>query len=269
MSKQTANGERRTANGKNALRRNDERLDLIESFAFAVRRLPFFWNAERVLAAVLIIDLIAVMAALFMGGFPEELFDEGQIMTFYSAAQLLIVFYMTRKVFFERSEGRLDLKDWKKPFFVWYLVSMGFLYLTLDEVLLLHESFDDLIHWFFGMKETALSDRIDDIIVILYAVAGLAVLYRYRVEIKRYKKAFPLLAFGFLFFFVSAAFDILTNQEDVIVGYFNFSQTLFLRLNGTEEGFKIMAEGVFIGLFYKCREIAKSIKTEKAQREDL
>jgi hypothetical protein len=214
---------------------------------------------KRYLAIVLIIDLIAVVGAMLMGETPAELFDEGEVMTFFSAIQLIAIHRITRRVFLNSSENRINLKDIKKGYFIWYLISMGFLFLTVDEILLIHENIDEVIHWILGMKETALTDRIDDIVVGCYGLVGLAVIYYYRDEMKKYKEALPYLIAGFILFFLSVCLDILTNREDILP-MFNIDHSLFLWLNGLEEGFKTIAEGVFIGTAFKCYEISNLLR---------
>lgn len=64
---------------------------------------------------------------------------------------------------------------WRDPSVVWAIIASGFLFLAADEVLRIHENLDQLIHYVFGLKETNLTDRIDDLIVGMYGLVGIGV----------------------------------------------------------------------------------------------
>jgi hypothetical protein len=221
----------------------------------------------KILGLIILFDLIAVTIALLMGETPGQYFDEGQPMTWLSVAHLLAVYRISWNIFLYKTEGnfvwmdrkspQFILKGWKSQNFLWFCIALGFFYLSLDELLLIHENIDTFIHWIFGMKETLLTDRIDDIVVGLYGLGGLAVLFYFREELKKYRKVLPLLTFGFFIFCLSVVLDIITNQEDILVGDLGMSEKLYFWLSGMEDAIKIIAEGVFVAVFYRCFEITK------------
>ncbi len=220
-------------------------------------------SGERVFWGVLIINVAAVALAIMFGDPPAALFDEGGAMTFFSVAQLLMVFGLTRRTFLLRSaqvsNGNIRLRDWRKAHFVWAIIAAGFLYFALDDLLLIHENLDRLAHWVFGLEENALSDRLDDLILVFYGLLGVAVLILYRVELLRFRRPWPYLALCLSLFALTAALDILTNRDDILIGYFHLSERLFHSTEVAEESLKTLAVGAFVGIAYQCREMAKQM----------
>ena len=48
---------------------------------------------------------------------------------------------------------------------------------------MIHESIDNGIHYVLKLRETAITDRLDDIIIGIYGLGGIGILYYYRDEI--------------------------------------------------------------------------------------
>ena len=89
------------------------------------------------------------------------------------------------------------------------------LFLAVDEVARLHESFDRSVHRNFGLQETVLSDRLDDAIVLGYGVLGVMVLYAYRTELAAYREVLPLVTCGVTLFVFMQGLDTVGNRADV------------------------------------------------------
>jgi hypothetical protein len=143
----------------------------------------------------------------------------------------------------------------------WALMGFAFAFLAVDEAARIHENAALWIRRGLDLGETAFSSRLDDLIIAAYGVAGLAVLWRYRAELARFRPAWPLLAAGFVLLFAMVAMDLLTNRKDVIphlVQDASLSRRILLWGAVAEEMFKVLAEGFFIGAFHACRELARS-----------
>lgn len=97
--------------------------------------------------------------------------------------------------------------------FLWRFLGWAFVFLALDEALQIHENLDKLIHIILAMDETAWTDSIDDVILLSYGLAGLAILVRCRAEVFRVPAARRYLALAFGLFLVSVVFDVLTNRK--------------------------------------------------------
>jgi hypothetical protein len=79
---------------------------------------------------------------------------------------------------------------------IWLLISCGFAYLALDEAFSFHERIDGCVHRFFSIDETSITDHGDDLIVLLYGIAGAIVLIYHRSELKSLTAFRGLLALG-------------------------------------------------------------------------
>jgi hypothetical protein len=208
-------------------------------------------SAARVLAICLTVNLLASLLAAVMGyhaGNVEKHFLEHRFITYLSFAQLLLVAWLALRVFVNRAEGGFS---WRAPQAVWLLVALGFVFLAADELAVLHEWMDHRIHDLMGMAETGITDRIDDLIIVAYGLAGVGVLCAYRREIRRFDGAMPYVAGGFAFLVLMVAFDIVSNRPD-LVPYPN----LLPSLGAAEDTLKLVTECFLIAAAYRCTIIA-------------
>ncbi len=135
---------------------------------------------RSVLILLLILNSLAIgLAIIIYKNTGYNHFGEKGFITILSAVQLLVVSMLSYKIYQARGMmGRSSF--WRDPSVVWAIIASGFLFLAADEVLRIHENLDKLIHYVFGLKETNLTDRIDDLIVGMYGLVGIGVLIAYR-----------------------------------------------------------------------------------------
>ena len=105
----------------------------------------------------------------------------------------------------------IESVGWEKR--LWLLISGAFIYLALDDSLLIHERIDKRIHKIFQIQETKLSDALDGVIVLLYGVASIVVIVVFRHVLKEYPGSFTYLGIAFFFLFAMIGLDLL---EDVL-----------------------------------------------------
>ena len=211
------------------------------------------------LLSLVYVDFLAVLLALGLGFAwyqnPTAYTGEGDPITWLSFAHLLVTGGLAGGVFYCRTGGGLDLAVWRQPAFVWLLMALGFLFLAIDEVAKVHESLDRFVHRLLQRPETALSDRLDDAILLGYGLVGVAVLYAYRSELISYRAVLPLVICGFVLFLFMGLLDALVNRPDVFL-FMGISQegsdSLGKWIGGVEEGLKILAEAAFLGAAYTC-----------------
>ena len=211
------------------------------------------------LLSLVYVDFLAVLLALGLGFAwyqnPTAYTGEGDPITWLSFAHLLVTGGLAGGVFYCRTGGGLDLAVWRQPAFVWLLMALGFLFLAVDEVAKVHESLDRFVHRLLQRPETALSDRLDDAILLGYGLVGVAVLYAYRSELLSYRAVLPLVICGFVLFLFMGLLDALVNRPDVFL-FMGISQegsaSLGKWIGGVEEGLKILAEAAFLGAAYTC-----------------
>ena len=218
---------------------------------------------SRFLLRLVSIDLLTLTLALGMGsvlhGDPSAYTGEGEPVTWLSFAHLLASGGLAGVVFRLRTHGRPPLCGWRDSRWLWPILAFGFLFLVVDEVARLHESFDRSIHRTLGMQETALSDRLDDAIVLGYGVLGVAVLYVYRTELAAYREVLPLVTCGVTLFVFMQGLDTVGNRADVFraVGVPDEGIAILRSwLGGIEEALKICAEATLLGSVYTCTFIA-------------
>jgi hypothetical protein len=146
--------------------------------------------------------LVAVL--LWLGvrqrGIASWHFHEGHPGTYYSGLLLVaagaLAFAVARKA--TREMARF-----------WRVAAIGFLFLSLDELTLVHEGVDKWIHVRLGWPDDdPITDHIDDVILLLYGAVALVWAFRYRATLLRMRWATLLLVAAFVVFLVMALLDI-------------------------------------------------------------
>lgn len=208
---------------------------------------------------LIVIDILLITFSVIIPDDPKTYFKEFHIITWISAVKLLSISYLTWKTYKKRAIQTLN-SAFSSQIKIWFLISAGFLFLFLDEVALIHENIDKAIHIIFSMQETGLSDRLDDLIVIIYAIVGIFILHKFKDEILRFKNAIPYIVVGFFFLIIRTVIDILTNRADIIPKFIKNEELLLTTSNflAVAEGSgKLLAETFFIVAFYYCLVSAK------------
>lgn len=206
---------------------------------------------RHLLLWILVINGAVVALGLVLGllaGDIDHHFDEGHLVTWASVVQLLVIAGLSFRMLAIRRRtfvGRL----WTSRRFFWALVAVGFLLLAVDDASQIHETADRQIHSALAMEESGLSDRLDDVIVGIYALVGLAVLFHYRAEWRPYSDALPFLRAGILLVFVMIGLDLLTNRTDIVFGVVadgDVAGRIYASLAVAEDALKLFAEGLFV-----------------------
>jgi len=197
---------------------------------------------------VLSLNLTAVILGLLVYWRTEySLFSEGGVITLVSVFQLGVIARLSWKIMQTRGAAGW-LPVWREPNTVWWLIAIGFVFLAADELLKIHESIDTLIHYVFDLEKTAITDRIDDILVGIYGLVGIGVLIVYRKELKPFGEAILYLVAGFTLMFAMVALDVITNKKDILVLFFQRDTATVLRswLSLVEDSLKMLAEAFFL-----------------------
>ncbi len=222
--------------------------------------------AKHTLYKVLSLDVLAI-AATFILSAPfqkvSQQFDDGGFITYFSVIQLFILSYFMHQVFKLRAQS--FKRPWKSPALVWAVFSLGFSFLALDDWLMIHELVDKTIHKVWLIQETAVSDRIDDLIVGLYGLIAIGIFVRYRYELKKYKVVMPYVITGFVCLFLMVGIDTVTHRNDILLTVFSAELTgkIMSWAFVLEESFKIISEGLLIVAAHTCLKIARRIYARK------
>ena len=220
-------------------------------------------TAKRFLVLVVLIDLF-ILFSLFLTSsniveLDKNFTSERGPLTSISFVQLIVCALAAWNIFKVRASGPITIKS---SFLVWLFISIGFIFFAFDEICLFHENIDFKIHSLFHIKETNLTDRIDDILIGVYALVGLFILNVYKKEVRLYKKVLPLFITVVISAFVMVGLDLLSSHSDVFMFFLhniNLSYMLKYWCGIFEEGLKIITEGLMIGLFGYCYSIAKKV----------
>ena len=206
--------------------------------------------STKTLLKVLLSFEIAVIALAVLVGQAldirvETAFGERSPITWLSVFQLLVVGTLALYMLHLRRED-LHLKFWQAPALVWAVIGLGFIALAADEKFLIHENLDLYIHSILNLRETVWTDKIDDVLIGIYALTGVGIVLLNRQELKRYQNTQTLIIIAFAFLFLTIVLDTLTN------GFTFIPTSVQPWLKVGEEGFKILSEGMFIGFVYQC-----------------
>jgi hypothetical protein len=215
------------------------------------------------LLVILLIDAAAIIAPLLLVSNPRPHFvDEGGFITRLSFFHLYAIGCMSASLYTIRREASAR-KGWREPYWLWFFVAFGFMFLALDEILEIHEYLDMYLHSALHLQETMLTDRLDDIIPALYGLPGLAVLVLYRVELLHYRCLLPLVLASGVLASVSVALDLLTNFDAAGRALLPpFIAAVFWELTMVEEISKLLAGAVFLGGMFRALEIASTLHLE-------
>ncbi len=215
-------------------------------------------SAKRVFWSVIGFDLIVVLLTVYLEmTTPLQFFKEGYPMTWLSAFHLGLCGWTSWLAFKVRlpEAAKQNWKYWLKnrsnPSYIWLIMAIGFLFLAVDELVMLHELMDLVIHWVFQIQESPLTDRLDDFIVLGYGAVAVATLFMYWAEVKQYRIALPFLIMAMTCVFLMVLFDAITNQNDIVPLIFGGdSDKIYNNFKLFEEGLKIWAEGFFLLAFF-------------------
>lgn len=214
-------------------------------------------NIKTFTLRILLVNLIVSIIAFILGkGFPKD-----ALITVFSFFQLLFISFISWKIYKARNNGSNHI-TFNASYLIWAIIALGFFYLAIDEVVELHEELDKFIHKIFHINQTGITDRIDDLIIGIYALIGVGIMIYYKNELIKYREIFPLLFTGMVFVVLSIVFDALTNRKDILQIIFEgkmFVEDLHQQLKIVEDSIEIFAEGIILCSFYWCLQISKTL----------
>ena len=210
---------------------------------------------RRIFKQVIALNTMAIVGTVVVSAPFESVyrqFEDGGFVTYFSVIQLFIISYFACKLFKLRSQPFEH--PWRSSAAIWGVISLGASFLALDDLLMIHEWLDKVIHGIGQFEETALTDRIDDFIVGGYGLITLGLLTYYRQELKKYSRALPHVVIGFTLMFFMVCIDAITNRDDLLLTIFSPETTAGIMswIFIPEEGFKVFSEAFFIIAIHLC-----------------
>ncbi len=216
----------------------------------------------KIIAVNLLMIGAMMIRAILKQRSPMRYFGEMGIITWFSCVQLLILAGLSWKIYRIRKLAEGEYQGKHPPQMLWKIITIGFVFLAVDEVAQIHETTDTLIHWLFQIPEENQFLQLDGVIVASYTVVSAYVLYFFRDEFKRYKPAFYLFILGFFFKVIMVTIDITTDDESLFSFWLSdpkLHKFVYDWVQAVEDSFKLLAEAAFISAFLVCVQIAKRI----------
>jgi len=207
----------------------------------------FSWNFAAIAAAI---------AIHYQGG--RDPFGERGFITFLSSAQLLAIAGLNYQIFRVKKATTRGVTP--SAHRLWQILALGFVFLAADEFFAIHEVTDLFIHDVFRLQETAMTDRIDDLIVGLYGLVGLGMVWHHRREFSVSTSAIAYLKTGFGLMAGMVVLDVTTNDELFFHRYFEpaTAELIHTTLYHFEDSFKILIEACLILAFYSLLTAVKA-----------
>ena len=223
---------------------------------------------KQVLYKILFIDSLlvtfAISSAIALGHSPDLHFREAGFLTYVSCLKLLIAAVISGKIFgIIKNSPNHKLSDNK---IVWLVITLGLLFLALDDALKIHEEIDALLHDVLNITQTNITDLLDDLIVGAYILIFLIFIAFQWKTIQLFRSSFVFFLAGLVFTVVMVSLDLISHNTYVaslMTDDAEQIQALKQWFSAWEDAAKIYAEGMFIVGVYKCRQIAKSIDSKQ------
>lgn len=179
-------------------------------------------------------------------------FDEDGALTLLSFCLLLLTSMLTFRIWrLRKGADAFRLLDKRT---IWLLMAVGFLYLAVDEKSLLHEGVDISLHKMLGITPDAFTSRLDDLLIGLYGLIGMAALWLYRAEILRFPSCLRLLVIGFAGLFLSVLSDTVSSRSDFLEAWLGQDMGLLAYdvFEALDEIFKVASEVLFLTGFARA-----------------
>ena len=224
--------------------------------------------AKKVLYKVLFIDSLlvtfAISSAIALGDSPDLHFREEGFLTYVSCLQLLIAAIISFKIFGIIKNSQNPKLSSNK--IVWLVITLGLLFLALDDAFEIHEEIDALLHYVLNITQTSITDLADDLIVGSYVLFFLIYVASQWKIIQPFKPSFIFFQAGFVLTVIMIILDLASHNSYVaslMTDDAERVQALKEWFGAWEDAAKIYAEGMFIVGVYRCRQIAKSMNSKQ------
>ena len=208
---------------------------------------------------------IAIVRAILLERNPMRYFDDSGFVSVFSIGQLLFIAYLCWRISILRSQQNSQLTGWKNPSRFWQVMTAGFIFLTLDEGLQIHENLDKSLHKLLNLNPDGVTDILDDLIILMYVIIGLLFLWIFKKEFQKFISALRWFVLGFSLSFLTVALDILSQKRETLSPFIenpDILVTINIWMPVLEEVAKIFAEGAFVISFCSCLIITKKLKSQ-------
>lgn len=215
---------------------------------------------------------IAITRAILLDRSPMRYFGENGYLTWISVLQLLIIAVLCWKISNLRKNKSSQSKPYlkKQPVVFWRVSAAGMFFFALDEGLEIHENLDKLLHQLWQKETTAISGRLDDFIILFYAIAGLLFIYLFKNELKNFAVASIWFIWGLFFSALTIFLDMLGHNRATFTPFADNLQQLndiHHWFSAIEEIPKILAGGAFLVAIYHCFQVARILEKRLIEKK--
>ena len=209
-----------------------------------------------------VIISIALTKAAIKGLSPAHYFGEGRLVTDVSCIQLLIASALAGVTFqtVKNANAKLSVNSG-----FWLLTCLGLFFLAFDDAYEIHEHLDLWLHDVLQIRQTDLTDLIDDSIVGGYLLIFLGYVAKKWRSLQVFRCSFVFFKIGSILTAVMIILDLLGNNDYFIsLAIDNPVRIKAVEqwLGAIEDSIKIIAEGLFIVGIYHCWQIARFFKSQ-------
>ena len=179
-----------------------------------------FFSFLLFVSSALLVAVLSFLGVYFHHSL-DYFFHEGYLGTFYPVALLAISslscflyhLKLTPSITYI-FENPLSQKN------TWFWCGFAFAYLSLDDLFEIHEKIDfKLHHWLDALakiKSNAVTDKLDDLIVVIVLAAAIWFLIRYRDTFSAYPMMLAAYAFACCLVLLMVVVDFLTNGGHIL-----------------------------------------------------
>ncbi len=223
-------------------------------------------TAITIYATIIIVNISAVVFSAIFSERPFILFKEGGLITWLSSANIVMLAGISLCSLLVISFYQEFDSTTKGKFVFLFFCFFGYSFLAIDEWFLVHEKLDFMVHNIFNIEETSLTDRLDDIVVMLYGMCGIFVFWLFGRAFWDDKKIKRCLLIAIILFAVMVLVDIFGNDNyfyKYITDKVYLHDQIWLVLYVIEDSIKLLAETALIIAFLEIfQSLLRVIKLE-------
>lgn len=225
-------------------------------------------TTTRLLLRLFVLLTVLIVVSVTIGACSESIrigwaFGEGDLLTWFSFFLLIFTGIVCREIW--KDGNSVGTLDWTADKSLWRVLYIGFVYLAFDELLRIHETIDNTLHKIAGVKPSPLTDHIDDLIILLYGVAGVFILCRYKKEARKLFDNWHFFLGAVFFAFLTVVFDFIGNSKKYLISIFgsrDAANIVVSILDVIEESMKLYAEVFFVAAFFAVYKLYASSRKE-------
>lgn len=220
---------------------------------------------------IIIVNISCILFSILFSDTPDKPFKEAEFITWLSCVNLVMLSGISLCSLFVISFFETCVSNRQGQFVFVLLCFLGFLFLGVDEWFQVHEKLDFWFHKVLNIEETSLTDRLDDLFVMIYGVSGVALFYIFCKKFWFDKNIKSWLLITISLFTIMVLLDMAGN-DTYLYRYITDKTYLYndisIVLGIIEDSIKVIAETSLIIAFLEIfQSLLKVLKLENAKTD--